>query len=160
MQIRKAEKADLEDILAIYKKARAFMAANGNPNQWGNNKPAKEQIEDDIEKGKSYVCVSENGVAAVFYFAVEADPTYSVIEGEWINDLPYGVVHRIASSEKGAGSFCLNWAYSQCHNVRIDTHENNLPMQNLLKKLGYSRCGTIIINDGTPRIVFQKYQTE
>ena len=45
MQIRKAEKADLENILAIYKKARAFMAANGNPNQWGNNKPAKEQIE-------------------------------------------------------------------------------------------------------------------
>ena len=31
------------------------------------------------------------------------------------NDIPYGVVHRIADdgSVKGIGSFCINWAYEK-----------------------------------------------
>ena len=51
MKIRKAERKDLSDILRIYAYARAFMKANGNPDQWGNVYPSTELIQEDMEKG-------------------------------------------------------------------------------------------------------------
>ena len=35
---------------------------------------------------------------AVFYYAIEEDPDYKEIEGQWLNDAPYGVVHRVVSA--------------------------------------------------------------
>ena len=80
-------------------------------------------------------------------------------DGDWIGSGPYGVIHRIAGdgSVKGIGTFCINWAYEQCGHLRIDTHEDNYVMQNLLKKLGFERCGIIHIVEGNaPRIAFEK----
>ena len=58
-----------------------------------------------------------------FYCPME-DPDYQVIEGAWLNEEPYGVVHRITSdgTVKGAASACLTWAFGQCGNLKIDTH--------------------------------------
>lgn len=159
MKIRKAEPEDLKDIMDIYAYARKFMAEHGNAGQWGTNFPPQSMIETDIQEQKSYVCVANKKIAGVFYFAVEEDPTYGMIEnGSWQNDRPYAVVHRIASAEgiKGVATFCINWAYAQYGNVRIDTHEKNIPMQGLLKKLGFMRCGRIYVEDGSPRMAFQK----
>lgn len=74
------------------------------------------------------------------------------------NTYPYGVVHRIASSgkRKGSASFCLNWALEQCGCLRIDTHHDNIVMQNLLKKNGFQYCGIIYLEDGSPRLAYQK----
>ena len=65
-------------------------------------------------------------IAATFYFAVEADPTYAKINGSWLNDFPYGVVHRIASDgvTKGAGTFCLNWVMGKINNIKIQNIRN------------------------------------
>lgn len=159
MDIRLASYTDLNRIMDIYAYARKFMAEHNNPTQWGNNKPSREQIEKDILSGKSYVCVEDGQIAAVFYFAHETDPTYEKIyDGNWQNEETYAVVHRIASSGtvKGAGSFCMQWAASQADNVRIDTHENNYVMQNMLKKNGFVHCGTIFLEDGEPRLAFHK----
>ncbi len=159
MLIRKTEMTELDAVMDIYAKARKFMAEHDNPTQWGNNKPTKEQIVSDIMSGKSYVCVEDEQIAAVFYFAHEADPTYAKIySGNWQNEEDYAVVHRIASAGtvKGAGSFCMQWASSQADNVRIDTHENNYVMQNMLKKNGFVHCGTIYLEDGEPRLGFHK----
>ena len=152
---------DLKQVMEIYARARAFMAEHGNPNQWGTTNPPVEKVVNDIQTGRSYVCVQQNEIAAVFYYAQEVDPTYHVIEGgTWPNDRPYGVVHRIASAGtvKGAGAFCLNWAFEQCQNLRIDTHKDNFVMQNLLKKLGFVYCGIIYIADGSERLAYQKEQ--
>lgn len=172
LEIRKARTEDLDYIMEIYKRARLFMAQTGNPNQWGNSKPHREWIEHDIEAGKCHVCVEkvnhkmsgenlltdEGTIAAVFYFSIEEDPTYNVIyEGRWLSNHPYGVVHRIASAGtvKGAGEYCLKWAISRCGNLRIDTHEDNVVMQSLLKKLGFQYCGIIHLENGDPRLAFQ-----
>lgn len=163
MEIRKAEAGDYEEIMRIYAYARKFMAEHGNPGQWGNGHPAGETIKKDIENQKCHVCVGEEGrLLGVFYFAEEEDPTYQEIDGAWKNEKPYGVVHRIASAPetKGVGSFCLKWALQQCGNLRIDTHDDNVPMQSLLKKLGFSYCGRIRLKDGSPRIAFQKILVE
>ncbi|MCX4305275.1 MAG: GNAT family protein [Acetatifactor sp.] len=159
MRIRNAEASDWERILEIYAGARQFMAAHENAGQWGTGYPPEELLEEDMEAGKLYVCEDGGTVAAVFYFAAEEDPTYGVIEdGAWLSDAPYGVVHRIASGRvvKGAASFCLEWAFGQTGNIRIDTHENNIPMQNMLKKNGFRYCGRIYLENGEPRIAFQK----
>ena len=159
MEIRKATEESLDEILKIYAHARKSMAENGNAAQWGNTYPPPERVKSDIAEGKCHICIEDNKILAVFYFAEEEDPTYRVIrEGRWLNEEPYSVVHRIASSgeKKGAAAFCLNWAYVQTGNIRIDTHENNKPMQGLLKKSGFQYCGRITLADGSPRIAFQK----
>ena len=159
MEIRKTKMDELEQVMAIYAHARKFMAEHGNVTQWGTTKPAREVIVRDIELGNSYVCVEDGEIAAVFYFNKGVDPTYiTIYDGAWKNDLPYGVVHRIASAGtvKGVGSFCLNWAFAQCGNLKIDTHRNNIVMQNTLKKNGFEYCGIIHLLDGDERLAYQK----
>ncbi len=156
--IRKANLSQLPQILSIYERARAFMAQNGNPNQWGTTEPPEARVRQDILEEKCYINLDGEDIRAVFYFAVEQDPTYSYIDGAWLNQEPYGVIHRIAAGENGKGvaAECFAFALSQCSNLRIDTHADNLPMQRCLAKNGFVRCGVIYVEDGTPRFAYQK----
>jgi hypothetical protein len=159
MTIRLADHSDLEAIMAIYATARAFMRSVGNDTQWRGGYPAQELIINSIEQGKQYVCTCGDEVVATFYFAIEKEPTYArIIDGEWLNDRPYGVVHRLASSGKckGIGNFCLGWCFEQAGNIRVDTHRDNRPMLGIFAKEGYTRCGVIFVHDGTAREAFQK----
>ena len=163
MHIRHSHEADLTRIMDIYARARAFMASTGNPRQWGPNQwPPEELIRADIACGKSYVCEHEGRVIGVFYYdyGERVEPSYDHIDdGAWLGEETYGVVHRIASdgSVRGTGTFCLEWAYGQHGHLRIDTHADNLPMQNLLRKLGFVHCGTIYVHeDHDPRLAFEQ----
>ena len=50
-------------------------------------------------------------------------------------------------------------AFLKCGNLRIDTHGDNIVMQNLLKKLGFNHCGTIYVEeDNYPRLAFEKFR--
>ena len=164
MEIRNTTENDFERVMQIYAYARSFMAEHGNPNQWGpTNWPPEELIHQDIRQGNSYVCLNENGeVIGTFFFTQGEDiePTYrQITDGAWLDDSPYGVVHRIASdgSQRGVGVFCLDWAYAQCGHLRIDTHGDNVVMQNMVKKAGFVHCGTIYVQeDSYPRLAFEK----
>ena len=168
MIIRKSDIQDLPRMQEIYAYARSFMAEHGNPNQWGpTNWPPEALLRQDIRDGHSYVCLDEDGrVIGTFFFIFGEDiePTYRVIEdGAWLGDGPYGAVHRVASdgSRPGIGAFCINWAYGQCGHLRIDTHGDNVVMQNLLKKLGFTHCGTIHVEeDNYPRLAYEKMELE
>lgn len=159
MEIRKTKIEELDIVMEIYAYARQFMADHGNPNQWKKTNPPRERVEQDILEGKSHVCVEGDEILGVFYFAKEIDPTYvTIYEGQWKNEREYAVVHRIASAgkAKGVGSFCMNWAYEQFPNVKIDTHRDNVVMQNMLKKNGFQYCGIIHLANGEERLAFQK----
>ena len=159
MEMRKTTLADLDEVMEIYRKARQFMRAHDNPTQWLGGKPTREQIETDIAQGTSYVCTDSGKIAGVMCFFIGKDPTYAVIEnGGWLSDDTYAVVHRIASSGevKGTGTFMMQWAFENYGNVRVDTHKDNYVMQNMLKKLGYSYCGIIYLENGDPRLAYQK----
>ncbi len=167
MRIRHSTEQDLNRIMEIYELARQFMAKHGNPDQWGpTNWPPEALIRSDISDGNSYVCINDTGyVIGTFFFMHGADiePTYrKITEGNWLDNSPYGVVHRIASdgSEKGIGTFCINWAYDQCRHLRIDTHNDNIIMQSLVRKLGFVHCGTIYVEeDNAPRMAYEKSDT-
>ena len=158
MKITNALPKDIDTLLDIYDTARQFMREHGNDVQWVNGYPKRELLLKNISDGKLYKVTDGDEIAAVFYFAVEADPTYAVIEGAWKNDSPYGVVHRVAvkSGKKGTGSAILEWALNKYPHIRVDTHKLNLPMQGLLNKNGFEYCGTIYVEDGTPRMAFEK----
>ena len=163
MEIRKAEMSDLPRMMEIYAQAREYMRANGNPNQWINGYPSREKIREDIEAGESWLCVEDGQILGVFCFFIHKDPTYDVIyEGVWLNDEPYGVIHRIAVADhrKGVASFCFEYGLSRCPRLRIDTHRDNIPMQRSLSKNGFTRCGIILLANGDERIAYQKNQTE
>ncbi|NTU89577.1 MAG: GNAT family N-acetyltransferase [Actinobacteria bacterium] len=163
MIIRNTRVSDLDPVMALYGRAREFMAENGNPDQWGTSYPGKELIEQDIRDGNSYVCEEDGRLIATFAYIPGDDVTYAMIfEGDWLDDSPYGVVHRITTdgTVKGTASFCLEWAVRQCGNLRIDTHRDNMIMQNLLKKNGFAYCGIIYIEDGSERLAYQKKLTD
>ena len=160
MTIRKAKPCDLTRILRVYEIAREHMRQSGNPTQWGTDKPKKELLEDDIRKGELFVGENEEGhICFVFAFILGEDPTYSYIEdGNWLSDEPYGTIHRIASDGtlSGVVKSAVDYCKNTISNLRIDTHENNKTMQHVLEKLGFTRCGIIYIEDGTPRIAYQR----
>lgn len=163
MEIRHATLSDLPEIMEIYAHARKFMADHGNASQWGATSwPPEALIRQDIREKKSFVCCEGSRLLAVFFFdfGKEIEPTYAEIEnGSWISDSPYGVIHRIAAAENthGCGSFCINRMFDQCGHLRIDTHENNYVMRNLLEKLGFSYRGIIYVyEDKDPRLAFEK----
>lgn len=160
MNIRTTTMEDLEEVLKLYEEARQFMREHGNPDQWGTTHPPKERIVSDIEQRKSYVCEEDGRLLGVFYLAVETELDYNTIyDGAWLNDEPYGVMHRVAcpGRKKGTATFCVNWCLEQCGgNLRIDTHHDNIPMQHMLEKNGFSRCGIITLSDGGKRIAYQK----
>ena len=160
IEIRKSRKEDIPDILRIFDSAREYMRLNNNHSQWNASYPDKSVILNDISKGISYVGIdSEGEIVMTFAFIKGKDPTYQIIyEGNWLNEDEYGTIHRIASDGKirGVLEAACKFCFQEVQNIRIDTHEDNLPMLRALDNLGFLRCGIINCRDGSPRIAFQK----
>lgn len=158
--IRLATPEDLPQMMEIFEKARQIMRRSGNLNQWKNGYPSAELIKTEIAQTHAYVMLNEEQrMVGVFCFIKGPDPTYSYIEnGAWPDDEPYYVIHRLASddTEKGIGKICFDWCYQQWPKLRVDTHADNLIMQKLLQKCGFSPCGIIYLADGDPRLAYIK----
>lgn len=161
MEVVLANKSHLKNILLVIDLAKQIMIANGNATQWVNGYPSEEIILNDIERNHAYVVVKNEVIEGYFCFLKGSDPepTYRFLNnGNWLNRDPYGVIHRLASSGriKGIADACFNFCFSKIDNIKVDTHENNIPMQNYFKKMGFEYCGIIYVSDGSPRKAFQK----
>lgn len=159
MLIRKTTAADVAAAAKIYEDARPYMRASGNHVQWTTAYPNGDTVLEDIERGIGYVCEDEGRVVAVFAFEVGREPDYDrIYGGEWLSDEPYAYIHRIAVGEHGRGiaDFCFSYCFGVHPNLRIDTHEDNIPMQKVLRRAGFQRCGTVFVGEGKERIAFQK----
>ena len=184
LEVRSAVAGDLPEIMRIFRNAKAFMRASGNHNQWVNGYPSEDLLRADIEKQQLFVitrraassdgsdalsdggaalCAGRDVVCGVFAFIVGRDPTYEVIEdGSWIDDSAYGTIHRIGGD--GTAHGILETAVAYCEkrigHLRIDTHEDNLPMQRAVTRNGFTRCGIIYLEDGSPRIAYERLTCE
>ena len=156
--IRKAVSDDMPRILEIYAYARKFMAEHGNPHQWRDSHPKEEQLWVDIGRGDLYVLESDGNIHGVFAFLLGEDPTYiRIFDGAWHYTVPYGTIHRIAGD--GSGGIlhaCVSYCERIIGHLRIDTHHDNIVMQNAVLKEGFRECGVIYIADGTPRIAYDR----
>lgn len=158
MKIELAKKTDLDKLLEIYREAREFMKNSGNKTQWGDNKPSKETLERDIENKNLYKVVDFDEIVGAFALIYGEDKTYLEIDGKWLNDEPYATLHRVVSSGKARGimSEIIKFSEEKYENLRIDTHKNNHKMLDKIRENGFTYCGVIKIDDGSPREAFQK----
>jgi len=168
MKIRLSKIEDIQKIMIVINDAKSYLAAQ-NIDQWQNGYPNTAQVENDIKKGESYVLVNdENLVLATAMFTLRKEPTYKkVIEGNWLvsEEEIYGVIHRMAIKKEyrkfGLATLLFNEFHQKLkvkdvQSLKIDTHEDNLGMQSLLKKLGYVYCGIIYTNYNAKRLAFEK----
>ena len=158
--IRKSIMTDLSVILGLRDQAREIMRSYGNVYQWPDGYPRDDMFKKDIELGGSHVILDEKGtVVGTFALLPSPEVTYNVIyDGQWLDDEPYYVIHRIASTPGSHGVLdtLLDYCESQVDNIRIDTHEANVIMRKGLEKHGYRYCGIIHLLNGDERLAFQK----
>lgn len=159
MKIRKAIYDDISELMHIFECAKGIMRASGNLKQWGDGYPSEDIIKNDINAGVCHVMCDDDGlVIATMSFIPGPDPTYSYIEnGQWLNDEPYYVIHRIAVAAPGKGCArrLLDWAFDRTRTVRIDTHRDNVIMQHVLCGYGFEYCGVIYLANGDARDAYQ-----
>ena len=166
MIVREAEIEDLERAMQVLDAGRQHMRGEGNAAQWINGYPSPELIRRDIEQGQFFVWIDEaeeqtdrqQAIHGVFSFIIGEDPTYAHIEnGSWLNEKPYGTIHRMASdgTRRGMLREWLDYCRNLIPEIRMDTHEKNFSMQRACEHLGFQRCGVIYVADGTPRIAYQ-----
>ncbi|MGI6073187.1 MAG: GNAT family N-acetyltransferase [Fermentimonas sp.] len=160
MIVRASNIADIDKLMDIYAYARQFMKRTGNPNQWHDDYPSKELIYSEIVSNHSFVVEDDEGeIVGTFCFIKGEDPTYiNIFGGNWLNDNPYGVIHRIASNgrRKGVAKVCFDWCFAQINDVRIDTHRDNKVMQGIVTTSGFHYCGIIYLANGAERLAYHK----
>lgn len=160
---RKAETSDAPKIWAVLKQAIAKRKADGSE-QWQDGYPNPEIIKHDIETQTGFVLTENNAIAGYVSIAINNEPAYNKIEGNWLTNTDYVVFHRIAISEKHTGKGlakkildCIeDYAKSNAiFSIKADTNFDNPIMLNLLEKYGYTYCGEVYFRN-SPRKAYEK----
>lgn len=169
MKFMKATGNQIPEIMEIIFEAQAYFKAHGI-DQWQNGYPNLEKIEADIENGNSYIVKSQDKVVATAVLEFGGEPNYEKIyEGAWKSSHSYAALHRIAVSNKykgqGLASFIIKEMEKIClerevKSIRVDTHEDNLAMQKMLRKNNFKYCSKIFLADGSPRLAFERILSE
>ena len=169
MEFVLAAEQHLSALCEITEDAKAQLKRMG-VDQWQKGYPTEATWVSDIEQGISWVAVEKGEVLGAFMFQTAPEVSYEKIDGVWLTEgTPYASLHRVcvAESSKGKGVVGEMFRYAfelakqaGCPSVRIDTHEENLPMQRALEKAGFAPCGKIYLiggrEAGDPRQAFEK----
>ena len=172
MLIRATTVHDVDAVSEIYAYAKAAFAAAGIP-QWQAAYPNADTVNGDIAAGIGYVLCDDSGkiIGAQALTTTPEEAYFQIRGGSWLTPAegPYVTVHRIAVGEgsrgKGWSKRLLSYAEDLARekglaSVRVDTHEQNAVMRNLLVSSGYVLCGTIILLEGdekgAPRLCYEK----
>ena len=161
--LEQAKPNELSACIQILREGRAFQQEQGFT-QWTEEYPAPALIAEDIRTGGGYLFKIDGEPAGYMYLSFDGDPTYPDIEGKWLSDIPYAVVHRIALSRRFAGrglstavfgavqALCEERGY---RSIRIDTDKKNRRMQHVLEKNGFTFCGYVLF-DGDKKWAYEK----
>ncbi|MGM9735177.1 MAG: GNAT family N-acetyltransferase [Candidatus Cryptobacteroides sp.] len=177
MEFRKIGMDDAEAAMRIIDDARLMMGRLGR-NQWQDGYPARRDIENDIRLAQAWGLYEDGRLLAYGAVCTGGEPTYRVIEGRWISDVRYLVVHRLAVASdclrrgvatvfmenvekhvRDGQSGMLGDCEAQSNpfgSIRVDTNDDNEFMLGLLAKLGYTYCGIITLQSGSKRMAFEK----
>lgn len=161
---RRATSAETPRIMEIITQAKAQMRSLGS-DQWQQGYPATENIATDITRGDGWVlCQPSGGIVAYGAVIFDGEPAYDALDGEWLCNGKYVVVHRLAVADEVkqrgiAATFMLRTeelARQQgCISFRVDTNFDNRYMLRLLRSQGFIHCGGISYESG-PRMAFEK----
>ncbi len=164
--LRKAEDSDKERIWEILQQA-IERRKQDRSNQWQNGYPNPETIENDLRNNYGFVLEINNEIAAYSAIIFDIEPAYEIIEGKWLSEEKYVVVHRVAVSDKFVGKGIATLLFRKIEeaaksenifSIKVDTNFDNLPMLKILEKLGYTYCGEVYFH-GSARRAFNKLLT-
>ena len=164
MYLRKAHFNDLPVILTIIENAKVVLKQRG-VNQWQAGEPSQTQFEDEIRQELCYVLMVAGQVVGVASILATPDEGYTAItNGDWQtleSAQPYYSIHRVALAGAVQGQHLASQfmtllvtaaSLRGAQDLRIDTHPDNLAMQHVIKKAGFTYCGDILIaNDPSPK---------
>ncbi len=165
MNFRKSVKSDINKIMRIIKQAQNYFKENGI-DQWQDNYPNSDVINNDIKNGNSYIVENNGHIIATIVVSFEKEVAYNnIYQGQWISDERYAVIHRIAIDNmyKGLGlshkiiKFAEEISIKRgIKSIKVDTHKENIPMQKLLEKNQFKYCGIIYLENNEERVAFEK----
>jgi GNAT superfamily N-acetyltransferase len=173
MNIRATTPQDIDTVMNIIEEARGTIAALGI-NQWQNGSPNRVMITEDMARGQGRVVTDEDGhIIGTFALIYTGEPTYArIFDGAWRTShtaedgsVAYIAIHRVAVSvsHRGSGVSTAMMEYAEEFarilgkaSLRIDTHEGNTVMRRMLEKHGFIPCGTIFLQNGDPRVAYEK----
>ncbi|WP_125590000.1 GNAT family N-acetyltransferase [Companilactobacillus jidongensis] len=155
--LRQAHSDDFERVAEIISGAKKTLFDRG-VNQWQQGYPDEEILRRDIEEGINYVLMLDGIIVGTAALQQGYDRDYQKIsDGRWSEDseVTYSIIHRIAV-EAGHQSKMLYIALIQqlmtmsyhlgYHDVRIDTHPDNLVMQHVITDSGFVEKGIITLD--------------
>ena len=154
---RKAILIELPQIWVILQQAIVRRKQDGS-HQWQDGYPNPEVLQQDIEKGVGYVLTNNEdtitGYAAILF---NDEPAYENLNGTWLTNDDFAVVHRLAISEhqlgKGYAKKILQFTEdlaieNNILSIKVDTNFDNIAMMKIFEKSGYSYCGEVVFRGG------------
>ncbi len=156
---RKAVTTDIDYIWNILQDAILKRKKEGS-NQWQDGYPNLETIENDINKEVGFVLTQENEIIGYCAALINDEPQYEKIEGNWLTNNDFIVVHRIAIAQnhlgKGLSKIILKnveqYALNQSiTSIKVDTNFDNIAMLKIFEQLGYSYCGQVYFRNSARR---------
>ena len=109
---------------------------------------------DYINYGDFYIVKENEEIVGFFAMIFGIDVTYNDIDGKWLNNDDYLVIHRLAvrgdSYQKGIATslieFCIKESICKhVKSIKVDTKRENNKMLNLLSKCGFKQRGIIYL---------------
>jgi GNAT superfamily N-acetyltransferase len=161
--LKKAQDVDKVRIWEILEQAIQLRKDDGS-SQWQDGYPNPQVVENDIQNGYGYVLIADGFIIAYVAIIFDIEPAYEVLEGRWLSDQDYAVVHRLAVAQdvkvKGAATSVMSKVEDiaraqHIFSIRVDTNYDNAGMLRILEKLGYEYCGEVYFRGGARR-AFEK----
>lgn len=161
---RPAVREDFERVASLIDVGHETFAALGIDEGRNKKYPSSRRLMHSIKNGTTHVVEDGDGrLIAVFAVSFSPDKNYArgIEGGAWLTDTnavpqPYAELHWVSvdyrARRRGVGMFILDKADQIARaggrsSIRADVYEPNAPMQKLLEKHGYRRCGIVAIRD-------------
>ena len=165
MSYKQVEINEIDRVMEIIEDGRALLKLEGN-GQWQFGYPNRNDLINDINNKNLYgVYTKDNVLVCVAAFTFYEEDYNNPYEGAWLTDSKYMVLHRIAIKEEYRGKGYAKEMFKvfeevakelSIHSLRVDTHEKNNIMVNLLKSCGFIAVGKAILKPNKDRVLFEK----
>lgn len=160
---RQATQDDAEAIWQILFQAIQRRKTDGS-SQWQDGYPNPDVVKRDIEQHVAYVLTHDDTVVAYSAMFINDEPAYAAIEGKWLSEGDFVVVHRIAVAQEYIGQglakqilFCIEELArnKEIYSIKCDTNFDNIAMMKTFDSLGYRYCGEVYFR-GSARRAYEK----
>jgi GNAT superfamily N-acetyltransferase len=160
---RKARQDDASQIWDILNQAIIRRKEDGSK-QWQDGYPNPDVVKNDIDKGIGYVLTDGETIIGYSAVLINDEPAYEGIEGKWLTNGDFVVVHRIAVSPDYLGKSLSAQILkhieelalqNNINSIKVDTNFDNPAMMKIFEKMGYAYCGEVFFR-GSARKAYEK----